>query len=183
MAFIYFLVFGHFDHVPLCGVYQYAARHPRNHNPSRYFKLDKRLTFLNPFYNYMRARAFNHLINNHSILMPRRAWLGFYIFCLIIDSFPQSFFVKQVVNNKKNGIANKNSKTDMKTTHFLPEQWKNLLVHSIANKKIQKLIRKSLIFYQKCPIDHFHRPSEKPTLDPKTYSFQKAAISSKINRE
>ena len=38
-----------------------------------------------------------------------------------LNSFPQSFFVKQAVNNKKNGIANKNSKTDMKTTHFLPE--------------------------------------------------------------
>ena len=51
------------------------------------------------------ARAFNHLIKQKG----RTA------------SKPQSFFVKQAVNNKKNGIANKNSKTDKKTTHFLPE--------------------------------------------------------------
>ena len=62
--------------------------------------------------DYMRAhaRAFNHLIKQKG----RTAFKP-------LNNFPQSFFVKQVVNNKKNGIANKNSKTDMKTTHFLPE--------------------------------------------------------------
>ena len=60
--------------------------------------------------DYVRAHAFNHLIKQkgRTALKP-------------LNSFPQSFFVKQVVNNKKNGIAKENSKTDKKTTHFLPE--------------------------------------------------------------
>ena len=73
-------------------------------------EIDKIVTALRRTSDYMRARAFNHLIKQKG----RTAFKP-------LNSFPQSFFVKQVVNNKKNGIANKNSKTDKKTTHFLPE--------------------------------------------------------------